>query len=582
MAQAQAAPPSAKSLVNQLEQQSDRPRTYYVDKPCSEGAACGGEGIVLPFQEGNNKLDELFGFTNVEELPLSDEILPVIFDGALLTEEGVLDCFARHYPKRAALLYQLLADEGSKLGLGYQLTFMDEQEKSVLINKAGNLKEQINTLEPKHSELGARLRQKQGACRSLLRTDPSGFNIKQVREDFELVRSEYSQVESNLHELNRNLTDVEKIINNDGKWRIDDDACTVYLYESINCNVERMFLAEHMPFTDDGIKPLPTNKEGADWLYAVMGDWMARNGHEGAEPEEEFFRNWLTRKAAGVALVGLGALEMFGGVSMTIGSSGLGTVAGVALTTVGFDTLTNGIDMLWTPKRHAGERGWIGDLINDTATHFGNEEIAQAFNRGWAVTQIAVGLGAPLVIRYAAKKATQVAASARNLGPIIQGQLDSARFAIAEIKGFQFGRGLKGDYSALPSGRGAVTSLEGLGRFRIPPMDSDIRVLMRLRKSAKKVIQARFARLTRHQGPGIVNDQASAVKLLEKQQSIQVLTCGSILMRLSMESSITLVFPFKKESELSRYHQQFLRQINICSSKLQLTKLIMPECMTSY
>ncbi|MBL3576334.1 hypothetical protein JMK10_20475, partial [Rhodovulum sulfidophilum] len=267
---------------------------------------------------------------------------------------------------------------------------------------------------------------------------------------------------------------------------------------------------------DDGINPLPTNKEGADWLNAVMGDWMARNGYPGAGSEEEFFRNWLTRNAAGVALVGLGAIEMFGGVTVAIGSGGLAAVGGVALTVVGFDTLSQGAKMLWTPDRHSSERGWIGDLVHDTAMRFGGEETAQAFDRGWAVTQILAGLGAPVVIRYAATRATRVAASGKNIRPIVRGQLDEARLGIAEVKGHRFGDGLVGDYAVLPSGRGAIIDFPGVGRMRLPTLDSDMRVLLRLRRTTKAAIQSRFARLTRHQGPGIVNDQASAIKLLEK------------------------------------------------------------------
>lgn len=172
--------------------------------------------------------------------------------------------------------------------------------------------------------------------------------------------------------------------------------------------------------------------------------------------------------------------------------------------------------MLWTPERHASEHGWIGDLVHSTAMRFGGEETAQKFDRGWAVTQIVAGLGAPVVIRYAATRATRVAASGKNIGPITNGQLDEARLAIAEVKGQKFGRGLVGDYSPLPSGRGAIINFPGVGRVRLPALDSDLRVLLRLRRSTTSSLQARFARLSRHQGPGIVNDQASATKFLEK------------------------------------------------------------------
>jgi len=94
--------------------------------------------------------------------------------------------------------------------------------------------------------------------------------------------------------------------------------------------------------------------------------------------------------------------------------------------------------------------------------------------------------------------------------------LDTARLGIVEIKGHKFGQDLIGDYSPLPSGRGAIFNLNGVGKFRLPALDSDIRVLMRLHRAAKATLQARFARLTRSQGPSIVRDQASATRLLEK------------------------------------------------------------------
>jgi len=118
MAQDLAPPPSAATLAAAADGPiSKREREYYTDMPCAEGQGCGGEGVVLPFDPGNTALDEMFGFTDVEAMPLSDGVLPVIFDGALLTEEGLLDCFARHYSERAGFLLQLLSDEGD-LALG--------------------------------------------------------------------------------------------------------------------------------------------------------------------------------------------------------------------------------------------------------------------------------------------------------------------------------------------------------------------------------------------------------------------------------------------------------------------------------
>ena len=500
MAQDLAPPPSAAILAAAADGPiSEREREYYTDMPCAEGQGCGGEGVVLPFDRGNVALDEMFDFTDVEAMPLSDEVLPVIFDGALLTEEGLLDCFARHYPERAGFLLQLLSDEGD-LALGYSFEFVDDATQAAPMRLA------LSEANSRYNELSAQQARLRGSTRSQLMM---GGNPSDAM-------AEGQRLEGDLINLRNQMRDFEMQLSRFGRWDIDDSARVVRVYTTINTNVERVPLAEYVPGSDDGINPLPTNKEGADWLYAVMGDWMARNGYPGAGSEEEFFRNWLTRNAAGVALVGLGALEMFGGVTVAIGSGGLAAVGGVALTVVGFDTLSQGAKMLWTPDRHNSERGWIGDLVHDTAMHFGGEETAQAFDRGWAVTQIVAGLGAPVVIRYAATRATRVAASGNNIRPIVRGQLDEARLGIAEVKGHRFGQDLVGDYAVLPSGRGAIMDFPGVGRMRLPTLDSDMRVLLRLRRATRAAIQSRFARLTRHQGPKILRDQSSSRELVEK------------------------------------------------------------------
>ncbi len=479
MPQDLATPPSAAVLAEAATGPlSERPREYYTDMPCAEGQGCGGDGVVLPFDEGNIALDVLFGFNDVEELPLSDQVLPVIFDGALLTEEGLFDCFARRYPERAGFLLQLLSDEGD-LALGYRFEFID----------APAFVSQSNS---RISEIDAEMAQFQPIYDAYVErnTDYHLYGGDRPTEEDNRPGADAMERLGQLSEERRALTSRQRAAES-GNWTINDREKVVRVYSIISRNVDRMFLAEHMPFGEDGINPLPTNKEGADWLYAVMGDWMARNGYPGAGSEEEFFRNWLTRNAAGVALVGLGALEMFGGVTVAIGSGGLAAVGGVALTVVGFDTLSQGAKMLWTPDRHASERGWIGDLVHDTAMHFGGEETAQAFDRGWAVTQIAAGLGAPVVIRYAATRATRVAASGQNIRPIPRGQLDEARLGIAEVKGHRFGQGVVGDYTPLPSGRGGLFNIGGVGRFRAAPFESDIRVLLRMRN-------ANIARMSRN------------------------------------------------------------------------------------
>lgn len=470
MPQDLAPPPSAAALAAAATGTvSERKREYYTDMPCSEGQGCGGEGVVLPFEPGRNDLDDMFGFTDIESLPLSDEILPVIFDGALLTEEGLLDCFARHYPERAAFLLQLLSDDG-KLGLGYRFEFTDD------ITQAAPMRQALQQAQEQYNDIAARQAQLRGSIRSQMMGAPRDGGMGDRMAEGEALEGDVINLRNRIRDLETQLARLSR-------WDIDDNARVIRVYSTISTNVDRLPLAEHIPFGDDGINPLPTNKEGADWLNAVMGDWMARNGYPGAGSEEEFFRNWLTRNAAGVALVGLGAIEMFGGVTVALGSGGLGAVGGVALTVVGFDTMSQGAKMLWTPDRHASERGWIGDLVHSTAMHFGGEETAQKFDRGWAVTQILAGVGAPVVIRYAATRATRVAASGKNIKPIATGQLDEAKLAVAEVKGHKFGNGLVGDYSPLPSGRGAILNINGVGKFRAAPFESDTRLLLRMRRA---------------------------------------------------------------------------------------------------
>lgn len=89
---------------------------------------------------------------------------------------------------------------------------------------------------------------------------------------------------------------------------------------------------------------------------------------------------------------------------MATGSGGFAAVGSLVLTVVGYDTLTQGAQMLWTPDRQSSERGR-------------------------AVSRIAAGLGASVVIRYATTRTTRVAASNQNIRQIPRGQLDEAQYA---------------------------------------------------------------------------------------------------------------------------------------------------------
>ncbi|NSX56227.1 hypothetical protein [Parasulfitobacter algicola] len=465
-ANAKPKPSEIAALLNMAEAKQNR--EYYTENISDIGMPCGGTGIVIPHEKDAPELDAIFDLPDPDDLPMSDEILPVIFDHALITEEGVIDCFARHYPKRAALLFQLLSDAG-KLGAGYTWVYRQEMMSDEDITK---IKADAQTY--------ANSRARPGVKNDAIPKQPTHIDKKYG------IQTDKNHI-PDLDELDEKRAmrayTLRKRLDEFGKWRIDDERKTIYVYGSINKNVDRNYLAEHVT-DDDGINHFPTNKDGADWLYAVMGDWMARQGHPDADPEEEFLRNEVDRKVGGVALVAFGTIEMFGGVAVIIKSAGIATYPGVALTVVGFDTFTNGLDMLESPDPEAAARGWIGDGIHNTGKYFGGDELAQSFDRGWIFTQFAVSFGAPVVIRNSARIAKTVHKSNQIIKPITNGTLNKAKLALLEIKNWKIAKGLSMDYVVLPSGRGAIVTLKGIGKFVLPALESDIRVLLRL-KTAK-------------------------------------------------------------------------------------------------
>ncbi|WP_155846062.1 hypothetical protein [Celeribacter ethanolicus] len=304
-------------------------------------------------------------------------------------------------------------------------------------------------------------------------------------------------------------------------WHIANG--TIYLSTRINRNIDvnNFFLGDD----EDHINRMPTNAEGADWLNAVMGDWMARSGIPGASADEEFSDNWSARIAWGGMNIVFGAAEFIGGVALTAGTLGWGTVAGGALSLAGFEAITQGIDMWHTPNEAAHSTGWLGDATYAMMNTFGvlDQNDQASFNRYWSFAMLGLSLGGAGVLGYAGKavQAGRVGQAARQLdfiAEVSKRTLASARTAIVGIKGARFGE-LILHYASLPSGRIAV-NIKGVGRLVVPHWESLPRLRLRMNTAKQSVLTANMRRA--HAGYASARRVAGdldAEKLLEEAAS---------------------------------------------------------------
>ncbi|WP_406735852.1 hypothetical protein [Thioclava sp. GXIMD4215] len=305
-------------------------------------------------------------------------------------------------------------------------------------------------------------------------------------------------------------------------WHIANG--TIYLSTRINRNIDvnNFFLGDD----EDYINRMPTNAEGADWLNAVMGDWMARSGIPGASADEEFSDNWSSRIAWGGMNIVFGAAEFIGGVALTAGTLGWGTVAGGALSLAGFEAITQGIDMWRTPNEAAHSTGWLGDATYAMMNKFGvlEQNDQAAFNRYWSFAMLGLSLGGAGVLGYAGKavQAGRVGQAARQLdfiAEVSKRTLASARTAIVGVKGARFGQFIA-HYAALPSGRIAM-NIQGVGRIVAPHWESLTRLRLRMNTAEKIAVQERRAALAAHEAgflhlPNGVKSAADAQKLVDR------------------------------------------------------------------
>lgn len=476
------------------------PELYLPNDDCANGASCPGEGVFVPQQIGNIAMDAMFvgsdadvqadlGLADVDRYPLTDEVFPVVYDGALLTLGGLMDCFARKYPERAQLLNVLIETQG------YQVTFEETPSAS-------------------EAELERWLDGYDRLVRSARRNAVTNEDYLQVSE----MVNHYGQENRRLNAMRH--------------WHIS--AGRIYLSTRINRNIDvnNYFLGDD----ESLINPAATNAEGADWLNAVMGDWMSRSGIPGASDDEEFSDSRSARIAWGAMNVVFGAAEVVGGVVLTVGSaagtlvtggaSAVGVVAGGAMTIAGFEAITQGIDMWRTPNETSHSMGWLGDGAFAMMNEFGvlDEDDQASFSRYWSFAMLGLSLGGAGVLGYAgdAVQASRAGMTVRNLDFLVDAPsraLASARQAIVGVKNARFGQ-LIVSYAPLPSGRIAM-NINGVGRVVAPHWESLTRLRLRMNTAKRDWVQYRRAALASDEAGllslrGGINNTADAQKLTKE------------------------------------------------------------------
>lgn len=472
----------------------------YSEPECAAGGTCGGEGVVIALDPKHPELDAAFGIEDPLSLPASDEVIPIIFDDALITEEGVLDCFARHYPGRAGVLLGMMAN-------GYQLQFIDAMAQlPELRTRVNYSREELDRLSLARAENQEMLNR------------PYEFPAEMDNK----VSLEQHFVEQRMLEMASQEENTQREIGALGEWRIEGKAIR------ITNIIDPAYSSGWSMFTDStyGIDNdwewLPTNRQGAARLNALIGHFMATNGlvihgengqviDAGRENPRARTKRWLV----GTGLVIVGAAEIVGGVFAATHTVGAGAVAGYALTVTGFDAYSQGLQTLFSPIPNVGRAGVIGDAFYAIGGAIGGDDLAMKFENIWSLGSVAVGIGAGAVVslRYAGRTATSVGrAQVGEIRPLT-GQLDTAKLATVEIKGMKFADDITGDLTSLPSSRGWVMNANGR-KMWIPSVDSELRVLLRTRHWGNARFIDELGAAGRLRGPFKVVDEASARELL--------------------------------------------------------------------
>lgn len=441
---------------------------YVPEDDCTTGQ-CSADAAFIPQDIGNFELDALFaglevdaqcdlGIAGVEQEIRSDELFPPIFAGAPITLDGVIDVFARRYPERAQLLDMLVNGEG------YEIEFVED-------------------VSGEEAALRAAIGRDHGELRRL--TFLPGGGLLYWRDEYNAAMARLTANQYRLESLKH--------------WRIADRK--ILITTRVNKNIDKFNWALGMD-DDDLVFDDVTNDDGADWLFRIMGDWMVRSGIPGAGAHEEFTDSWSSRVIWGSLNVIVGAAEVIGGIVVAAGASwtGVGLLAGGAMTIAGIEALTQGIDMLRTPVQSSHQTGWLGDTALAMAESFGivDENNQQAFNKYWAFTMLGLSLGGAGVSSMlpAARATMQSARTARNLSFLARTYdrtVDAARLTLVGIRNARFGR-LTVNFAAMPSGR-ILMNINGVGRVVAEAWESIPRLRLRLTISRQSRLLERARKL---------------------------------------------------------------------------------------
>ncbi len=505
------------------------------------------EGFFIPHGLDNIELDKEFigstldtslglNIASIDDIPLSDELFPPILDAAPITLSGLLDNFALYYPERAQLLASLVETNGftidwienpieeeQRIKAELQALDMelDQQERQQAESydkerkrELKELRERINYLEAKrihHSSLQL--------IDELERTQREYYKKRQ-----ELETAFMGDIEQ-LEQAQRPQRDkLNSRLDNIRHWNITDK--TITLSSRINKNIDNLnwFFGIDDP---DLVSYSPTNKEGAKWLNAVMGDWMVRNDMQGATSDEEFTDSFSSRIIWGSLNLVFGSIEVVSGICLVPTGSvtyGAGTVAGVALTVAGLDAFTQGIDMLSTPEQSEHTTGWLGDSVKAMATQFGyiTEDDHASFDKYWSFAILGLSLGGSGIVAVLPKAAREIAFTTGRSAfhTVLKNQIMvNAKTAITGVKNAKFGK-FTVSFATLPSAR-TIFNITGIGRFVAPVWESVTR--LRLRFIADDFIEVRErARKLGRGDAGLVSirggikTQADAQRLVEE------------------------------------------------------------------
>lgn len=308
-------------------------------------------------------------------------------------------------------------------------------------------------------------------------------------------------------------------------WYIEPGHIYINTRINQNINVNNYWFGDR----EDLINRMPTNEEGADWLNAVMGDWMVRSGIPGAARNEEFADSRNSRIAWGSLNVVFGAAEVVGGIVLATGTLGWGAVAGGALTITGIEAITQGIDMWSTPNEASHSAGWLGDGALAMMKKFGvlDENDQTSFNRYWSFAMLGLSLGGVGVLGYAgnvalASRGGRAGRAFDFVAEVPTRSIAAARTAIVAVKNSRFGQ-LVVSYAPLPSGRIAV-NIQGIGRMVAAHWEDLTRLRLRWNTTRAEdiaVIQERRSVLASYNGDfiqmsGGVNSQTGAQKMFDR------------------------------------------------------------------